>query len=48
MSKAIKNRTREEIIKALRQSLERKREWEEQAQREFYEMRRNQINISLQ
>ncbi len=48
MSKAIKNRTREEIITALRQSLERKREWEEQAQREFSEMRRNQINISLQ
>jgi hypothetical protein len=48
MSKAIKNRTREEIIAALRQSLKRKREWEEEAQREFSEMRRNQINISLQ
>ena len=48
MSKAIKNRTREEIITALRRSLERKREWEEQAQREFSEMRRNQINISVQ
>ena len=48
MSKAIRNRTREEIIAALRRSLERKRQWEEQAQREFSEMRKNQISISVQ
>ena len=48
MSKAIKNRTMEEIIAALRHSLKRKRQWEEQAQREFAEMRKNQISISIQ
>ena len=47
MSKAIKNRTRDEIIAALRKSLERKREWEEQAQKEFAEMRRSQVEIAL-
>ena len=47
MSKAIKNRTRDEIIAALRKSLERKREWEEQAQKEFAEMRQSQVEIAL-
>jgi phytoene/squalene synthetase len=47
MSKVIKNRTKEEIIEALRKSLERKKEWEEQAQREFAEMRKNQVSISV-
>ena len=48
MSKAIKNRTRNEIIAALRLSLRRKKEWEEQARKEFAEMRKNQIDIALQ
>lgn len=47
MSTFIKNRSREEIIAALRKSLERKREWEEQAQKEFAEMRQSQVDIAL-
>lgn len=48
MSRLIKVRTRDEVIAALRQSLQRKREWEERAQKEFAEMRKNQIDIDLQ
>jgi len=44
---SVRRRTRSEIIAALRQSLERKKEWEEQAQKEFAEMRKNQVNISF-
>ena len=40
---AIKNRTREDVIAAVKESLRRKHEWVEQAQREFKEMRQNQI-----
>lgn len=47
MSTFIRNRSRSEIIAALRKSLERKREWEEQAQKEFAEMRQSQIDIVL-
>ena len=47
MSKFICNRSRDEVIAALRKSLERKRDWEEQAQKDFAEMRQSQINIAL-
>ena len=47
MSKFIRNRSRDEILEALRKSLERKREWEEQAQKEFAEMRQSQVDIVI-
>ena len=39
MSAAFKNRTRDEIIAAFRESIRRKHEWEEQAQEEFKRIR---------
>lgn len=39
MSVAFKNRTREEIIAAFRESIRRKHAWEEQAKKELAEMR---------
>lgn len=47
VSEAFKNRTRDEIISAFRESIRRKYEWEEQSRKELAEMRRNQINIAL-
>ena len=45
---SVRKISRKEIIESLRESLERKREWEEQAQKEFAEMRKSQISISIQ
>lgn len=41
----IKNRTKEELIDAFKRAIDRKREWEQQAQQEFAEMRLRQITI---
>lgn len=38
-TKAIKNRTRDEIIAAVKESLRRKREWEQQAEEDFKRIR---------
>ena len=47
MSTAIKNRTRDEIIAAFRESIRRKQEWEMQAQEEFKRIReeRRKLNV---
>lgn len=47
MSAAFKNRTRDEIIAAFRESIRRKHEWEEQAQEEFKRIREERRLISL-
>ncbi len=47
MSVAFKNRSREEIIAAFRESIRKKQEWEEQAKKELSEMRKNQLVLSL-
>ena len=47
MSTAIKNRTRDEIIAAFRESIRRKHEWEEQAQEEFKRIREERRLASL-
>jgi hypothetical protein len=47
VSEAFKNRTRDEVIAAFRESIRKKYEWEEQARKELAEMRRNQINVAL-
>lgn len=39
MSTAFKNRTRDKIIAAFRESIRRKHEWEEQAQDDFKRIR---------
>lgn len=47
MSTAFKNRTRDEIIAAFRDSIRRKREWEEQTQEEFKRIREERRLLSL-
>ena len=47
MSAAFKNRTRDEIIAAFRESIRRKHEWEEQAQEEFKRIREERRLINL-
>lgn len=44
---AYKNRTREEIIAAFRESIRRKQEWQEQAQEEFKRIRKERRQLSL-
>lgn len=44
---SIKNRTREEIIAAFRESIKKKHEWERQAIEELAEMRKNQMQIAF-
>ena len=48
MSVAIKNRTRDEIIAAFRESIRRKQEWEKQAQEEFKRIREERRLLSIQ
>lgn len=47
MSTAFKNRTRDEIIAAFRESIRRKHEWEEQAQEDFKRIREERRLLSL-
>lgn len=47
MSTAFKNRTRDEIIAAFRDSIRRKHEWEEQTQEEFKRIREERRLLSL-
>ena len=47
MSTAIKNRTRDEIIAAFRESIRRKHEWEEHAQEEFKRIREERRLLNL-
>ena len=43
---AIKNRTREEVIAAVKESLRRKHEWEQQAQEDFKRIRAERAQIA--
>ena len=47
MSTAFKNRTRDEIIAAFRESIRRKHEWEAQTQEEFKKIREERRLLSL-
>ena len=47
MSVAFKNRTRDEVIAAFKESLRKKHEWEEQALKELVDMRNNQIRVAV-
>ena len=48
VSQAYKNRTREQIIAACRESVRRKHEWEKMAQEEFRRIREERLAISAQ
>lgn len=47
VSVAYKNRTREEIIAAFRESIRRKHEWLEQTDEEFKKIREDRRQLSL-
>lgn len=47
VSVAYKNRTREEIIAAFRESIRRKHEWLEQTDKEFKKIREERRQLSL-
>lgn len=48
VSVAFKNRTREEIIAAFRESIRRKHEWEEQSQEVFKQIREERQQLLQQ
>ena len=48
VSPAFKNRTRDEIIAAFRESIRKKHEWEERTQEEFKKIREERRLLSLQ
>lgn len=41
----LKKRSKEELIEAFKKAIDKKKQWEEEAQREFIDMRNNQIQI---
>jgi len=47
VSKAYKNRTRDEIIAAFRESIRRKHEWQERAEQEIKKIREERIQLSI-
>ena len=47
MIKAIKNRTREEVIAAFRQSIQRKHEWQEKAEEDIKRIRMERLQLSI-
>ena len=47
MIKAIKNRTREEVIAAFRQSIQRKQEWQKKAEEEIKKIRMERMELSV-
>ena len=47
MSTAFKNRTREEVIAAFRESIRRKHEWEEETQEVFKRIRAERRALNL-
>ena len=46
-STAIKNRTRDEIIAAFRESLRKKHEWQERAEQEIKKIRQERLQLSI-
>ncbi len=47
VSVAYKNRTREEVIAAFRESIRRKHEWQEKAEQEIRKIREERLNLSI-
>lgn len=47
MIKAIKNRTREEVIAAFRQSIQRQREWQKRADEKIEKIRQERLKLSI-
>ena len=46
-SAAYKNRTREEIIAAFRESIRKKHEWQERAEEEIKKIRQERLQLSI-
>jgi 2-oxo-4-hydroxy-4-carboxy--5-ureidoimidazoline (OHCU) decarboxylase len=44
---AYKNRTREEIIAAFRESIRKKHEWQERAEEEIKKIRQERLQLSI-
>jgi 2-oxo-4-hydroxy-4-carboxy--5-ureidoimidazoline (OHCU) decarboxylase len=47
VSAAYKNRTRDEIIAAFRESLRKKREWQERAEEEIKKIREERLQFTI-
>jgi 2-oxo-4-hydroxy-4-carboxy--5-ureidoimidazoline (OHCU) decarboxylase len=47
VSEAYKNRTRDEIIAAFRESIRKKREWQERAEEEINKIRQERLQLSI-
>jgi len=47
VSVAIKNRTRDEIIAAFRESIRKKREWQQRAEEEIKKIRQERLQLSI-
>ena len=47
VAQAFKNRTRDEVIAAFRESIRRKREWEEQTEAVFKRIREERKQLSV-
>jgi len=47
MHTVIKKRTREEILSAVRQSIERKREWQERAKKDIQNIRKERMRLNM-
>ena len=47
MSKTLKKRTREEIILAVRESIQRKREWQARAREDFKRIRQDRLQQGI-
>ena len=47
VSAAYKNRTREEIIAAFRESIRKKHEWQERAEEEIKKIRQERLQLSI-
>ncbi len=46
-SVAFKNRTRDEIIAAFRESIRKKHEWQENAEKEIEKIRQERLQLSI-
>ena len=47
VSAAYKNRTRDEVIAAFRESIRRKHEWQKRAEEEIKKIRQERLQLSL-
>lgn len=47
VSQAYKNRTRDEVIAAFRESIRKKHEWQERAEEEIRKIRKERLRLSI-